>query len=36
MFRAKAKKEEWMQGEMMCGGRPRDYAYDRNQDAGDL
>ena len=24
MFRAKAKKEEWMQGEMMYGGRPRD------------
>ena len=24
MFRAKAKEEEWMQGEKMCGGRPRD------------
>ena len=24
MFRSKAKKEEWMQGEMMYGGRPRD------------
>ena len=24
MFRAKAKKEEWMQGETMYGGRPRD------------
>ena len=23
MFRAKAKQEEWMQGEMMYGGRPR-------------
>ena len=23
MFRAKAKEEEWMQGEMMYGGRPR-------------
>ena len=24
MFRSKAKEEEWMQGEQMCGGRPRD------------
>ena len=24
MFKAKAKEEEWMQGEKMCGGRPRD------------
>ena len=24
MFKAKAKEEEWMQGEKMCGGRPRE------------
>ena len=31
MFRAKAKQEEWMQGEMMYGGAPKEYVNDCGQ-----
>ena len=36
MFRAKAKEEEWMQGEKMYGGRPRDMLMPVIQTIGDL
>ena len=32
LFKAKAKEEEWMQGDKMCGGRPRGDVDTRDPD----